>query len=114
MRSEVKTMLSQRRSRHPALVVRARQQRRSASPAIRLLWSALRAEQLGAHFRRQHPAGQVIFDFYCPQCRLAIMIAHHEPEGRPSGYQHLRFTPEEVLQELPRVLGRITQALKTV
>ena len=107
-------MLVQTRSPHPSLVVDARQRRRSASPAARLLWVALRSEQLGVRFRRQHPAGHVIFDFYCPQHRLAITLSESEPRQELPGYQHLHFTPDEVLQELPQVLRRIREALKTV
>ena len=107
-------MLVQTRSSHPALVVDARQRRRSASPAARLLWIALRGDQLGARFRRQHPAGRVIFDFYCPQCRLAITLSESEPTKAPTGYQHLYIAPDDITQALPSVLGRIREALKTV
>ena len=37
------------------------------------LWQKLRNGQIeGAAFRRQHPAGPYILDFYCPSLRLAI------------------------------------------
>jgi len=41
----------------------------------RLLWSMLRGNHLGLRFRRQHPMGPYILDFYCPAARLCIEIA---------------------------------------
>jgi very-short-patch-repair endonuclease len=43
------------------------------------LWQKLRNRQLGVEFRRQHPAGDFILDFYCPALRLAIELddGHH-------------------------------------
>ena len=39
------------------------------------LWQKLRNGQIeGAGFRRQHPAGPYILDFYCPSLRLAIEL----------------------------------------
>src|SRR5438067_5602209 len=38
-------------------------------------WSVLRRSELeGLRFRRQHPIGPYILDFYCPSARLAIEI----------------------------------------
>jgi very-short-patch-repair endonuclease len=40
-----------------------------------ILWRALRGGQLnGLRFRRQHPIGPYILDFYCPQHRLAVEV----------------------------------------
>jgi len=39
------------------------------------LWSCLRRRQLcGFKFRRHHPVGCHIVDFYCPSCRLVVEI----------------------------------------
>jgi very-short-patch-repair endonuclease len=39
------------------------------------LWQKLRGAQIdGASFRRQHPAGNYILDFYCSTLRLAIEL----------------------------------------
>src|SRR5262249_15336252 len=39
------------------------------------LWYRLRNAQVdGASFRRQHPAGNYVLDFYCPALRLAIEL----------------------------------------
>jgi very-short-patch-repair endonuclease len=37
-----------------------------------LLWRALRERPAGLKFRRQHPAGPYVLDFFCAQKRLAI------------------------------------------
>ena len=44
---------------------RARSLRRDLTPAERKLWGYLRAEQLGTKFRKQHPIGPYIADFFC-------------------------------------------------
>jgi very-short-patch-repair endonuclease len=54
---------------------RARRLRVATTPAERKLWSILRQTQLeGTSFRRQHPAGPYILDFYCPSLALAIEV----------------------------------------
>ena len=48
-----------------------------------ILWRAVRRDKLGAHFRRQHPEGPWILDFYCHAVRLAVEIdgaSHDDPE----------------------------------
>jgi very-short-patch-repair endonuclease len=44
------------------------------TPAERLLWSRLRRNALGQHFRRQAPVGKYILDFYCVKAKLAIEV----------------------------------------
>jgi very-short-patch-repair endonuclease len=53
---------------------RARQLRRNSTDVEMKLWQRLRNNQLGVDFRRQHPAGPFILDFYCPALRLAIEL----------------------------------------
>jgi very-short-patch-repair endonuclease len=38
------------------------------------LWQILRGRPAGLKFRRQHPAGPYVLDFFCPLRRLAIEI----------------------------------------
>jgi very-short-patch-repair endonuclease len=38
------------------------------------LWQKLRNGQLNVDFRRQHPAGPFVLDFYCPALRLAVEL----------------------------------------
>ena len=54
---------------------RARGLRREPTIAEQKLWSALRRGQLGGlSFRRQHPVGACVLDFYCPPIGLAIEL----------------------------------------
>jgi len=55
-------------------VEKARQLRRALSPPEVALWQWLRSRPNGLKFRRQHPAGPYIVDFYCPSARLAIEV----------------------------------------
>jgi very-short-patch-repair endonuclease len=54
---------------------KARRLRRSLSPPEARLWSRLRARLPGMPaFRRQHPIGPYVLDFYCAKARLAVEI----------------------------------------
>jgi len=55
-------------------VMFAREQRRAPSRAEKILWEELRSGKLGVKFRRQHPLGQFVLDFYCDEARLAIEV----------------------------------------
>ncbi|AYG94979.1 endonuclease domain-containing protein [Brevundimonas naejangsanensis] len=62
---------------------RAARMRRSLTPPEARLWSCLKGGALeGLKFRRQHPAGSYILDFYCVGARLAVEVdgaAHDDP-----------------------------------
>jgi very-short-patch-repair endonuclease len=60
----------------PALTFkRARNLRRSLTLPEVVLWRYLRGNRFaGLRFRRQHPLGPYILDFFCPTARLAIEI----------------------------------------
>ena len=68
----------------PALLARARELRQSGTDAERLVWQLVRNRQLdGWKFRRQHPIGRYILDFYCYEARLGIELdggQHAEPD----------------------------------
>jgi very-short-patch-repair endonuclease len=59
----------------------AKELRAELSPPERVLWSKLRREQLhGFKFRKQHPMGPWIADFYCHEAMLVVEIdgsTHH-------------------------------------
>ncbi len=52
----------------------AREQRRAMSPPEVKLWALLRGSPAGVRFRRQHPVGPYVADFYCPSAKLVIEI----------------------------------------
>jgi very-short-patch-repair endonuclease len=62
-------------NRTPEKTEIARGLRRNETDVERQLWHRLRNGQIdNARFRRQHPAGHYILDFYCPALALAIEL----------------------------------------
>jgi very-short-patch-repair endonuclease len=57
-----------------AQVSTTRHMRKNQTVAETHMWSLLRKKQLGTRFRRQHPMGPFILDFYAPEVRLAIEV----------------------------------------
>ena len=55
-------------------LVKARRLRQDMSLPEILLWKELRKRPGGFKFRRRHPAGYYILDFYCAAARLAIEV----------------------------------------
>ena len=53
-------------------VKRARKLRSEMSLPETILWRELRKRPGGHKFRRQHPAGKFVLDFYCAAARLNI------------------------------------------
>ncbi len=107
---------------YPPILARARELRQPQTPAEAKLWAHLRNRQLdGFKFRRQHPIGRFIVDFYCAACRLVIEIdgdSHAEQieydQARTEwlndlGYQVIRFTNREVFRRLEAVLEAILE-----
>ncbi len=109
------------------LVDRRRHLRQVSTDAERALWRLLRARQLsGAKFRRQHPVGPYILDFYCLHRHLAVELdgsQHYSLEGQAKdavrtqfldamGVRVLRFSNVAVLTEHGAVLAAIWGALE--
>ncbi len=92
-----------------------------------LLWGHLKGKQLGAKFRRQHPLGIYIADFYCHQHKLIIEldgsihnlheIAQNDIERQTNleldGLKVLRFTNNQIFNNLNKVLEDITKQIKS-
>ena len=105
----------------PRLRALARAMRGRQSDAETAVWRLVRNRNLGFKFRRQHPLGRFVLDFYCPELRLAIEVdgrQHFEEEGqaqdaartevlRQQGIRVVRFTNHEVLQEFEAVAEAI-------
>lgn len=77
------------------IVSRARTLRRSLSPAEVRLWVRLRkAREEGLAFRRQHPLGNYVLDFYCPRAKLAVEVdgwTHDDPEQAARDLERTRW-----------------------
>ena len=68
---------------HEGSVSRARILRRALTPPEARLWVHLRRRALdGLKFRRQHPAGVYVLDFYCAEAMLAVEVDGESHEGR--------------------------------
>ncbi|MDW8199779.1 MAG: endonuclease domain-containing protein [Cyanobacteriota bacterium SKYGB_h_bin112] len=106
----------------PAIEAAARQLRKQSTPAEERLWQALRSRKLhGLRFRRQHPVGRFILDFFCPDYKLAIELdgsvhdeqvnydAARSQELQTYGYHVIRFANQQVLTDLDTVLEVIYQ-----
>ncbi len=107
----------------------ARSMRKEKTEAEDKLWQALRNKQIeNCKFRRQHPIGNFIADFYCHEEKLAIEVDggyHNEKEQRAYdeartqvinefGVQVMRFSNEEILNNLPEVLNKIRHNLSPI
>jgi very-short-patch-repair endonuclease len=104
----------------------ARTLRINATEAEVLLWKELRNGNLNNFkFRRQHPLGRFIADFYCHQARLAIEIdgdSHtmstkkeyddeRSYELSEQNIMVIRFTNSEVLNDLNKTLQIIKNTI---
>ena len=112
--------------RHRTLIhSRAKALRKTMSEPEVMLWSRLRGRSSDRPtFRRQHPIGGIIIDFYCPSARLAIEVdgsTHWDEEaaGRDEardawlarqGIAVLRIPASRVYQDLASVTDGILLA----
>jgi very-short-patch-repair endonuclease len=95
----------------------ARRLRRGSTDVEMRLWQKLRNRQLGVDFRRQHPAGSFVLDFYCPALRLAIELdggQHTEAKHEAKDQQRDRWLNERGVAVLRFWNSDITQNLKGV
>ncbi len=109
------------------VVYKARRLRREMSLPEVVLWEQLRAGKQGMKFRRQHPIGPYIADFYCSAAKLVLEIdgeAHNRgdrPERdivrdaamRKAGYEVLRISAADVLKDIEAVILTIRAAAES-
>ncbi|MCS7192697.1 MAG: DUF559 domain-containing protein, partial [Armatimonadetes bacterium] len=101
---------------------RSRELRKEMTPPERKLWQALRNRQMQFKFRRQHPIGPYIADFYSREARLVVEVNgsdfHSTDEAiardrmrdeylQSLGLRVLRFPATEVERNLEGVLETI-------
>ncbi|MEH3046469.1 endonuclease domain-containing protein [Sphingomonas adhaesiva] len=106
---------------------RARGLRRTMSPPEVRLWLGLRTRPAGLKFRRQHPSGAYVADFYCHAARMIIEVdgIAHEFGDRPQrdatrdrwfamrGLAVMRVPAAEVLRDCDAVVAGIVDAATT-
>lgn len=103
----------------PLIYERARELRKKMTYAESLFWNEVsNKKNMGFKFRRQHPIGKFIADFYCHELKLVIEIdggihdfddSKDYDKGRTYefeefGLQVIRFKNEEVEKEIDKVL----------
>jgi very-short-patch-repair endonuclease len=84
-----------------------------------LLWQRLRVSAAGVKFRRQHPVGPYVADFFCREARLAVEVdgrihdasdRHDRERDRffeTNGLQVLRVSAADVLADPDAVAASI-------
>ncbi len=99
---------------------RAKELRKSLTASEKTLWGYLRNKQImGFYFRRQHPYGIYILDFYCYKANLAIELDGKIHLGKidydtertkyleSTGIKVLRFKNEDIETRREWVLSQI-------
>ena len=112
----------------PSHFGRARELRKEITAAEKALWYQLCAKQLGVKFRRQHPIGPYITDFYARDVELIVEVdgdTHLTPEAKSYdtirtdylsqlGLTVLRFTNREILWQIEDVMEQINHTIQAV
>lgn len=111
----------------PRLFRYAKANRHKPTPAESKLWDELKGSQLGGYkFRRQHPVGNYILDFYCHRKKLAIELdgGYHLRTEQQIGDMHkttvltelgitvIRFPNDQVLENTAKVCLEIFAVLE--
>jgi imidazole glycerol-phosphate synthase subunit HisF len=107
---------------------KAKRLRKPLTRAETVLWKELRNRQLdGFKFRRQHPAGPYIADFFCMEAMLVVEVdgaVHDSPEAQETdekrtrfftdnGVKVIRFRNKDVIRKLPAVLKELKKILSS-
>ena len=104
----------------------AKDLRRNMTHEETLLWMHLKAGIHGLKFRRQHPIGIYIADFYCNKIKLIIEAdgkihdkeenkqydKQREADLRRLGYTIIRFKNEEIKLNINNVLAEINSVVE--
>lgn len=106
----------------PAVFENAKHLRNNMTAAELVLWMHLRAGIGGCKFRRQHPVGMYIADFYCHKAKLVVEVdgsihnteaVKHNDQAKETylinnGFNLLRFKNQEIMTKIEEVLTKIT------
>ncbi len=92
-----------------------------------MLWERLRARRFeGLKFRRQHPVGAYVIDFYCAELALGVEVdggVHRTADARSydtereaviaeAGVLLVRVAAEAVEKNVEQVLGELLEAVR--
>ena len=85
------------------------------------LWTELRKRPGGYKFRRQHPAGRFVLDFYCAAVRLAVEVDGQAHDARAAmdrqrsawlraqGIATTRIPARTIIEDIEAVVKRLVQ-----
>ncbi len=110
----------------PIIFEQAKKLRNNLAAEEHIFWNAVKGNQLGFKFRRQHPLASYVVDFYVHSLRLVIEIDgvnHNSADHREKdilrdshlielGIKVLRFTNFEISSELSEVLKRVNEEIE--
>ncbi len=112
---------------YPILLERAKEMRQNPTEAEAALWDVLRKKDFVYKFRRQHSIYKYIADFVCLEKNLIIEVDGkiHESQidedaerqlilEEKKGFKVIRFTNDEVLNDLENVKAKIRQELNSL
>ena len=111
------------RSTSKAVVKVARGLRREMSPPEVLLWQRLRSRPAGVKFRRQHPVGRFVADFYAPDARVIVEVdglahdarverdAGRDEWLRGQGFAVVRVAAVDVLRDVDAVVDGVVRLI---
>ncbi len=112
------------RNQPSGTIGRARELRRDATDAEKLMWRALREKLPGTKWRRQVPIGPYFADFLCFSAKLIVELdggqhaAAADYDQRRTGaleahgYRVLRFWNNDVMENLDGILTAISLSLR--
>lgn len=108
------------------LLERRRYLRKHLTPEEAILWNVIKSKQIDNYkWRKQHPIGPFILDFYCPKAKLCIELdgnTHYTFQGTKEDYKRteylnnkgirvIRFENRLIWENLEQVLNIIKQEL---
>jgi len=115
-------LVAKKRYASKHMIGRARDLRQASTSPEQLLWTALRNGQIGGlKFRRQHPIGPYVVDFYCHGVGLVVELdgmSHEDKAARDTakseyiqtqGLRVLRVANEDVMRDLDAVTREIAR-----
>jgi len=96
---------------------RIRRLRKQMSVTEEILWKIVRRNNLGFSFRRQHPVGPYVLDFYCSEAKLCVEMDGEQHDGQVDlirdrylsrlGISTLRIPNLEFLESVPSWVEKI-------
>ncbi len=115
-------------SKEERLLLIRKELRRNLTPEEAVLWTKMKSRNIkGYKWRRQHPVGCYILDFYCPQAKICVELdgaGHYTFSGaredvvrtaflNEKGIRVLRFENRLIWDNLEAVLDVIERELES-